>query len=54
METGVKEARLIARLREFGNRDRAAWDKNYHKSCREHWGVAAPQLDLAICLFYVR
>lgn len=48
METGIIEARLLARLRELGNRKRADWDKNYQKSSWEHWGVGAPQMTLAI------
>lgn len=42
------EAGLIERLRSLGDPERAEWDRNYHKSSREHWGVTAPQMDLVI------
>lgn len=48
MEAGVTQARLLARLRELGDGDRAVWDRNYQKSSWEHWGVPAPRIDLAI------
>lgn len=41
-------ADLIARLRELGTPGHADKEKAYHKSSWEHWGVAAPQMDLAI------
>ena len=39
---------LGAALRAVGGSERAAWDKGYHKSRWEHWGVPTPQMVLAI------
>ena len=39
---------LVAALRAVGGSERAAWDKAYHKSRWEHWGVPTPQTVLAI------
>ena len=33
---------FLKELKKFGTPERAAWDKNYHKSSRDHWGVPAP------------
>ena len=35
----------IQSLRELGSAERAVHDAAYHKSSREHWGVAAPELN---------
>ena len=33
---------FLNELKKLGTSERAAWDKAYHKSSREHWGVPAP------------
>lgn len=40
--------RLIHRLKTMGSRARAEKEKAYQKSAWEHWGVALPQMDVAI------
>lgn len=42
------EARLTRALRAFGSPERAAQEKRYQKSRWEHWGVALPNMDVAI------
>ena len=44
----AKEASLIEALRAFGDPERAAQEKRYQKSRWEHWGVALPNMDVAI------
>jgi 3-methyladenine DNA glycosylase AlkD len=39
---------LVATLRAFGDPERAGWDKAYHKSRWEHWGVSIPQIVVAV------
>lgn len=41
-------ASLIRRLRTMGSPARAVKEKSYQKSTWEHWGVALPQMDVAI------
>lgn len=41
-------ARLIRRLKTMGSRARAEKEKTYQKSPWDHWGVALPQMDVAI------
>jgi len=33
---------FLDELKALGSPERAVWDKNYHKSRREHWGVPVP------------
>src|SRR5689334_19953651 len=40
--------RLTRRLRAMGSPARAAKEKSYQKSAWQHWGVALPQMDVAI------
>jgi 3-methyladenine DNA glycosylase AlkD len=47
-ETHAYHARLISSLRGYANPERAAKDRNYHKSSWEHWGVTAPRMEAAI------
>ena len=42
------EARLLQALRALGDANRAAQEKRYQKSRWEHWGVALPNMDIAI------
>jgi 3-methyladenine DNA glycosylase AlkD len=42
------EARLLQALRALGSPERAEWEKRYQKSRWEHWGVALPNMDVAI------
>jgi 3-methyladenine DNA glycosylase AlkD len=42
------EARLIRALRALGDAQRAEREKAYQKSRWEHWGVALPNMDVAI------
>ncbi|MBX7066073.1 MAG: DNA alkylation repair protein [Parachlamydiales bacterium] len=37
------ENAVICMLKNLRNESRAVWDKLYHKSQREHWGVSAPE-----------
>src|SRR5262249_26974837 len=41
-------ANLIDALRRVANPARAEWEKSYQKSTWTHWGVALPDMDLAI------
>ena len=41
-------AHLIRRLKKMGTPARAEKEKSYQKSTWEHWGVALPQMDVAI------
>lgn len=47
-ETDAYRSLLIARLRACCDSERAKWDKAYHKSPWEHWGVAVPKMNAAI------
>jgi 3-methyladenine DNA glycosylase AlkD len=47
-ETHVYHSCLISSLRGYADLERAAKDRNYHKSSWEHWGVTAPQMEAAI------
>ena len=40
--------RLISALRANADPERAAWDKRYHKSPWEHWGVSTPKMQAAL------
>ena len=42
------EARLLQSLRALGDANRAEQEKRYQKSRWEHWGVALPNMDVAI------
>ena len=42
------EADLLARMKAYADPAHSAQEKAYHKSPWEHWGVAAPKMDLAI------
>lgn len=37
---------ILDELKRLGNAERAVWDKTYHKSQREHWGVPVPASSL--------
>ena len=41
-------ARLIRLLKTMGSQTRAEREKSYQKSAWQHWGVALPQMDVAI------
>src|SRR5271166_97987 len=41
-------ARLLQALRALGSPERAEQEKRYQKSRWEHWGVALPNMDVAI------
>ncbi len=46
--TDLAYAQLIRRLKKMGTPARAEREKSYQKSVWEHWGVALPQMDVAI------
>ena len=41
---------FLTLLKQSANSHRAIWDKNYHKSSREHWGVTAAKCDATIAI----